>query len=293
MRTFAHLINPVNAGPESDLRMAQPITFASMQRAKMQAEAEGKISVQLLSVQFPEDHAIIPPYFTCTPDLERSVLDVGHFTVPRKYPLIGDLLERLYTHSTAEYLIFTNVDIGVQPHFYTRVNEIIEAGHEAFIINRRRIPAIYPTPDHLDAIYADRGKSHPGFDCFVFKRDIYPRFVLENVCVGIPFIGILTAQNLFAFGKNFKLFDREYLTFHLGMEVFKFRDNEFFRHNQREFWKAIAKLWPHLDSRKFPYDHWFPLLRLWRWGLHPSIPIRLALKLEGKRLMFWKKNPPN
>lgn len=284
MRRFAHLINPVRVGPESDLNLAQPITFASMRRAKKDAEASGMIQVELLSAQFPEDHEVVPNYFLKTPDLQESVLDYGDFSVARKYPLIRQLFDCLYQNSDAEYLIFSNVDIGVQPHFYQAINAWIDQGHQALIINRRRIPAKYDSPDQLKSIYNNPGKSHPGFDCFVFHRDIYPDFVFENVCVGIPYIGILCAQNLFAFGKNFKLIDKEHLTFHIGMEVFKHRDSEFLQHNKREFWKAIEKLWPKLDSRKFPYNHWLMPLRLLRWGLHPSIPIRLCVKLEGKRL---------
>ena len=43
----------------------------------------------------------------------------------RKLPLLADIIERLYENSDAEWLIYTNVDIAVQPHFYESVASII------------------------------------------------------------------------------------------------------------------------------------------------------------------------
>jgi hypothetical protein len=101
--------------------------------------------------------------------------------------------------------------------------------------------------------------------------------------VGIPFIEMLFAQNLFCHAQRFALFDREILTFHVGMEVFKRRDKEYVSFNKTEFWRAIRILLPNLDSRKFPWGRRNFLYRMIRWGLHPAIPIRLALMLEPRR----------
>lgn len=281
---IAHLINPFQPPSGSEWEYVQPITFASMKAAKDQAENRSPIKVDLLSAQFPEDHPFIPEYFLKTPHLERSVLDIHPTTSAPKYPLIGDLMSRLYEHSDAEYLVYTNIDIAVQPHFYEFIAEQVDRGLKAFIINRRRIPDTYRKVEELPEMYAELGKSHPGFDCFVFHRSLFPRFRFAHVCVGIPFIGILTAQNLFAFGEPFELFENEHLTFHIGEDVFKARHKELMQHNRKEFWKAIDELWPDLDSRKWPYSRkWLPL-RIIKWGLHPSLPIRLGLKLEWKRL---------
>ncbi len=67
------------------------------------------------------------------------MLDCGRFAVPRKLPLIKDILGRLYDASDAEYFIYTNVNIGLMPNFYVAVNAIIESGYDAFVINRRTI----------------------------------------------------------------------------------------------------------------------------------------------------------
>jgi len=276
---LAHLINAFDPPSGSEFEYVQPITFESMRVAK----AQSPVPVDLLAATTPEDHSIVPNYFQFTKDLDRTVRDVlGDNSVP-PMPLIADLIERLHASTDADYLIYTNVDIAVQPHFYTEVAKAIEAGNQAFIINRRRIPGHFRTIEELPEMYAATGKKHPGFDCFVFHRSLFPRIQLGHVCIGIPFIGILMAQNMFCYGEPFQLFEGAQLTFHVGEEVFKKRNQVLWKHNQREFWGAIGKMWNDLDSRKWPYGRqWMPL-RLVRWGLHPSLPIRLALKLELKR----------
>jgi len=255
--------------------------------------AEGRVKVVLWSTQFAEDRDCIPEGFMATADLPRSVQDCGKFSSKRRYPLLADILQALFDSSEAEYLIFTNVDIALMPDFYRRVDDLIASGNDSLIINRRRIPAIYDSAEQLDAMYQVKGKAHPGFDCFVFHRSLLPKFQLGHICIGVPFIGIGLAQNLFCYGKNFRLVKDEHLTFHIGMEIFKGRaPKEYFQHNRKEFWGAIARMWDDLDSRKFPYGkQWLPF-RLLRWGLHPSLPIRLGLALEPRRLWGLKGRPP-
>jgi len=278
MHSVAHIVNPFMADPASDLFTAQPITFKSILNAK--EKAKHTIHVELFTAQFKEDRSMAPAGFTPTKDLERSVLDIGTFEKQIKLPLLEDLLERLYHASTAEYLIYTNVDIGLYPGFYLAVNRFIEQGHDAFIINRRRLPAAYNSVNDLDRIYKEKGKEHPGFDCFVFRRDIYPKLKLKNICIGVPFVEISFSQNLFALSSNFKLFEHEQLTFHIGMEIFKKRaPREYFNYNRKHFWQLITTIHPTPDLKRFPYADNFWLLRIVRWGLHPCIPIRLVLKL--------------
>lgn len=283
MRKIAHIINPFNASPASDLYTAQPITFESMRRAK--ERVRGEVEVELWSTQYPEDRNMIPEGFRATRDLDRSVLDLGNFEKAMKLPLIDDIVRRLYEESDAEYLIYTNVDIGVYPDFYEKVNAFIEEGLDAFIINRRRLPAHFVRLDQLEEVYQEKGKKHPGFDCFVFHRELFEQFELAEVCIGVPFIGITFAQNIFALSKNYRLFEDEVLTFHIGMEIFKGRAaRDYFRYNRKQFWKAInSSLNPHLSSKKWPYANYILPIRLIKWGLQPSLPIRLGLKLEWRR----------
>src|SRR5688572_15475844 len=115
MLSFAHIVNPVIVPETSDLFFAQPITFETMRRAR--AAAQEVAEVALLTAQYPEDRPLVPDDFVATPDLERSALDLGEFKIPRKLPLVRDILDRLYESAPqADFLIYTNVDIAVMPH---------------------------------------------------------------------------------------------------------------------------------------------------------------------------------
>ncbi len=75
MPRLAHLVNVFVPQKGSEFEYVQPITLASMQHAQARA-AEAGIHVQLLTAQFPEDHAAVPPAWQATEDLDRSVRDV-------------------------------------------------------------------------------------------------------------------------------------------------------------------------------------------------------------------------
>ena len=284
MHSIAHIINPFIADKSSDLYTAQPITFASMINAKQ--KAKDVISVELYTAQFEEDKKIIPKDFNQTENLNRSVLTKNNFNHPIKLPFIIDILERLYNASKAEYLIYSNVDIGLYPDFYLKVNKFIDDGYDAFIINRRRLTAQYKSVDDLKLIENDFGKSHPGFDCFIFHRDLFPKFKLNGICIGVPFIEISFSQNLFALSENFKLYENENITFHIGMEIYKKRaPKEYFDYNKIQFWNLVPLLYNNMDLEKFPYSNRLWPIRFIKWALHPCIPIRLVVKLEIDKLL--------
>ena len=282
MPTLAHIVNLFQPLDISDLKLAQEVTVKTMIGAKDSCSSTNKI--ELFSAQIESDRIVVPAEFKATENLTRDVRDHGTFSNPVPLPILKDILDRLYNESDAEYLIFTNVDIGLQPHFYEQVLEIISSGHDAFIINRRRIPAKFHSVDQLVEMFNEKGLKHPGFDCFVFHRDLYPKFALSDVCIGVPFIGITLAQNLFCFAQNPKVFTDEHLTFHIGLELFKKRaPKEYLAYNRAQFWKSMKAIWPHLDTRKWPKGNWWLPFRMIYWGLHPSLPIRLALMLEKRR----------
>lgn len=277
--SIAHIINAVKVPETSDLFVAQPITFESMRVAKDLAK---EVKVELYSTHYPEDDELVPDYFTKTSLLERSVLDVAQFNKQRKLPILKDILDRVYEASDAEYLIYTNVDITLMPHFYEAVASIIGQGHDAFMINRRRLPAIYKSPKDLPLIWSEIGKPHPGFDCFVFHRDLYPKFKLGEVCIGIPFIEATLAHNLYAFANNFKLFDNLHLTIHLGMKVMVKHESDYYWHNRNQFNELIKVLKPQLKAGALPYSDEGFIKRTVKRGLNPSIFTKLALELETK-----------
>ena len=215
MRKIAHIINPVIVNESSDLFIAQPITFETMRIA--QEFARGHVDVALYSAQYPEDRPIIPEWFQMTPDLDRSILDIGSFHKKRKLPLIKDVLDRLYQYSEdADYLIYTNVDIAVMPYFYCTIADIIASGVDDMVINRRTISDRYKKTSEIHSMYAKIGESHPGHDCFVFKKSVYRDFILHDACIGTNWIGKILVANLIYHSFNFKEISDLHLTFHIG-----------------------------------------------------------------------------
>lgn len=238
---LAHLINPVNCSPKSDLFLAQPVTFETLRRAR---EGATRASVRLLTTQYPEDRAIIPPAFEVTSDLERSVLDLGSFPKPRKLPIFGDLIRKLYEASDGcDYLVYSNVDIAVQRDFYDRVAELAAGGLDAFTVTRRTIRS-YTSLEQLEEMYADPGRPHPGHDCFVFRRDLFPKFYLTDACVGATWFDKSLLWNLAAHAERFRAFTELHLTFHIGDDQrWKSPDSRpFSLHNKAEITKVLARL---------------------------------------------------
>lgn len=279
---IAHIINPFIAPVTSDLAIAQPITFASIQLAK--EKAKDTADIELLAACYAEDAEVVPGFIRKTSFLQKSTLDQFDFKKKIKLPFIAEILEKAINETDAEYIIYSNIDIGLYPDFYMKVNELLNQGYDALIINRRRIEPIYTKPSELDRIFAQEGKSHPGFDCFVFHRSLFEKMFFENICIGVPFIEISFSQNLFHLAKKYKIVQTNDFTFHLGMEIFKKRaPKEYLLYNRNEFRKLIKKLDPILKSKNLPFSNlWLPI-RIIKWGLHPCIPIKLGLKLEWRR----------
>jgi len=248
----AHIVNPVKVGKDSDLYIAQPVTFASMEAARRFSSHE--VDVSFFTAQYPGDRCIIPGGFVSTPDLERSVLDIRDFKIPRKLPLIKDILDRLYDNTAEEhgYLIYTNVDIGLQPYFYRTISTIAARGYDAFIINRRTIPETYRRPGELPLMYGEVGEPHKGWDCFIFKRSLYPRFRLGTACIGTDWIGRVLVTNLAVVARRFRIFTDLHLTFHIGNEKSWKSDaySDYLSHNRDECRKILEAF----ESELGPFD---------------------------------------
>jgi hypothetical protein len=279
----AHIVNPVKVSENSDLFTAQPITFESIVNAKSQSKNSASIS--LYTTQYEEDRSIIPAEFEQLSNLERSVLDVNRKLTGKKLPLISDLLAKLNEAEDSDYIIFTNMDIALMPYFYDSVFAYLEKGHDALVINRRRLSHNYSKVEELPLMYADLGKSHPGFDCFVFKTSLLEKFILDDICVGVSFLEAAMVHNIFSFAKNALFIPDAHLTFHIGMDVLVPRNNAYYQHNRRCFFDKIQpQLKPYFELKNFPYNS-LPLpKRALKWMLNPSLFTRNYLKLEGKNL---------
>lgn len=283
MIRVAHIINPVKVNENSDLHVAQPITFETISRAKN--NSSHKEYIDLYTTQYEEDKEIIPVNFTVLSNLQRSVLDANPKLSKRKLPLISDILSKISEANHPDYVVFTNMDIALMPYFYDTVFSYLEKGHDALVINRRRISDRYKTIDELPLMYADLGKSHPGFDCFVIKTELLDQFILGDICVGISFLEATLVHNIFSFANKPLYIPDAHLTFHIGMDVLVPRNNDFYKHNRSEFFdKIYPQLKPHFELKKFPYGT-LPLpKRAIKWMLNPSIFTLNYLNLEGKNL---------
>lgn len=240
MISLAHIISPVVADPESDLLIAQPITFSTMETAS--EFSRGSVNVSLFAVQFRGEPLVALPHeFIRVPDLTRSVVDLKKFEKARKLPLIKDILDRLYQTDRADYMIYTNADIALQPYFYSAVSRIIEQGYDAFIINRRTIPGHYQHSEDIPLMYAEIGEPHRGYDCFVFRRDIYPLFKLGTICIGTAWIGRVLVANMVVYANKFREFRNAHLTFHIGDAMHWRQDGyeDYVRENHNEYMRIF------------------------------------------------------
>lgn len=256
-----------------------------MERALIWSTDE--VDVQVYTTQFEEDREIIPTHFIQLSNLKRSVLDVNPQLKERKLPLIGDILEKATEIEAYDYLIYTNADIALMPHFYSFVASQLLKGHDALVINRRRIGNHYQFPEDLDLMYADLGRSHPGFDCFVFKKELINQFILDNICIGIPFLEVSLIHNIASFAKHPLYVMNGHLTFHLGTEVLSSRQkNPFYWHNRNSYFRNIQpKLSRHFKLSGFPYFSERLTKRSLKWMLNPSLFTRNYIQLEGKNLI--------
>ena len=281
---IAHIINPVAAPAGSDLAVVQPITFESMRVAKEFAQEQ--VSVSQYTVGYEEDREVTPHYFEVLDNLQHSVLDYGTFKQPRQLPLIAEILTALYDHTDAEWLIYTNADIALMPYFYITVAAEIKKGCDAIVINRRRISKAYHDVAELPSMYAAIGGSHPGYDCFIFHRSLFPHLILDRICIGVPFIEVSLLHNLIAFSQNLRLIDDAHLTFHIGMEVMPPILPEYYHYNKTIYQQQILpKIKAMLEAKRFPYAGLPLYRRLLKWGLNPSYSTALMLELEGKSMI--------
>ncbi len=253
--SLAHIINPVIADSSSDLVIAQPITFETMRSAR---EFTGdSANIDLYAIQLHNEPRIsLPHIFSRTPDLTRSVTDIKTFKQKKNLPLIKDILDTLYEYGQAEYLIYTNVDIALQPYFYRFISSIIGQGYDAFVINRRTITDKYTSSDQIPFMYAEIGESHKGYDCFIFKRSIYPMFKFGTICIGTAWVGRALLANMAAYAARFKEFRDEHLTFHIG-DSCTWRNNEFSDYFQ-ENWNQYLTVFQQLEMEHGEFE---PLVR--------------------------------
>ncbi|MCB0401874.1 MAG: hypothetical protein KDD41_07310 [Flavobacteriales bacterium] len=280
--TIVHIINPYS-GSEQHLKH-QELTFESIRRAK--SYARGSVEVQVYAMYDREDEGLIPEFVDHKFRLERSALDCDPSLKGKRLPLLKDLIDPVVAHCNADYVVYSNIDIGLQLNFYKVVQELIQQGYDAFAINRRRVSGHYSEVSDLDQIYAEAGKMHNGYDCFVFRRELANQFDLGQVCLGIPFVDSVLFFNLVAFADHFKLFTGKHLTFHLGYELVKKWGSEaWVAFNKKEYLKVLKGLKDQLQLKNLPGSGLPFLKRHFKWLMNPTIhyPTVCRLDLSSKQ----------
>jgi hypothetical protein len=282
-----HLINPYSSGNGSfDSRM-QSLTMESMVEAKRFAKKDVHISLCYTCLE--GDIVEVPSEFIQLSSLSRSIVDVHVDLNGKKLPLIQDILNKTEELGPVDYVIYTNMDIIVLPHFYSFIFGKLNQ-HDAIVVNRRRI-----TQKHIESglseIYADIGLSHPGFDCFVLEQSLLKSFDMGKICIGIPFLESAFTHHIAALAKSPLYVLDQHLTTHIGMEVMPKINQSYYWCNRNEFFKTIQpRLKKEYQLAKFPYAELPRWKRFLKWGLNPSLYTMNYLTLERKSTLdYWRK----
>lgn len=203
MHSFVHVMPTVPDCGECEISNYQDMTLRSLRIARDYAAQRG-ISVTLLRTHMVSEPHPLESGFGDTRPLNRSHIDhpgqkrgVHYDDDTPRLPLLGDILQRGYESSTAEYVVFTNLDIALFPDFYVKANALLNAGPDALQFTRLGVPHPTDMPEvskkgpwrstdyeTIIAMDASRLKHHPGTDCMVL-----PRAWVPCVEVGQSFLG--------------------------------------------------------------------------------------------------------
>jgi hypothetical protein len=278
---FAHVINTVSKHENAELFGIQQVTFNTLTKAREQTQNNDNI--QHYSISFADGIEYLPTHFKQLPHLSRDIITLFPSN-NKRLPFLSDIIRSAYQNIEAEYIIYSNLDIAIMPFFYEAIEAYLNQGYDALIINRRRIPDSLLQEPNLNLLYAEAGKIHTGYDCFVIKRDLIQNFISSDICIGIPGSGNDLFYNIFAFAENPNLFAHKHLTFHLGMELVKnWGSKELTAHNQREFYNLLDKLMPLMKADKFPGANLPFFERHYKWLMNPTLSYRHMFKLDMQR----------
>lgn len=209
-----HVVNTIGSSARPDLLVEQDRVLHSIRRAV--ATLPPEIEVEVVAVRFPDD-PLPHEWLVDGPPLERSVLDLGDFPGRGRLPLLVDLLRGFSSTvgSPWDLGLFTNIDIVLQPTFYEFVADLHRSGFDAFTVNRRTVE-----PPHADASFAEMAaaisEAHPGHDCFVFTPQVLHSVDVDDVCVGVPGVGLALLLGLALGAERFRLVNDAHVTFHVG-----------------------------------------------------------------------------
>jgi hypothetical protein len=221
-----HFVNPFRS-PHGDCDdRTQALSYETMRRAR---DFAPDVPVDLAAVVAETEEDCVPEGFHLAGALTRSVDQVWQFNHPAPLPLLFEILGLgcRYAMNLAEeygetpedvFLIYTNADICLMPHFYATIAGLVAHGFEAMTINRRTIPQYERSLGNLGKMYAEFGNPHPGYDCFVFPLAHFDHYVSSDACIGRDFVARSLLYNMIANAKYMAMLRHAHLTFHIGNE---------------------------------------------------------------------------
>lgn len=243
--TFAHIINPFVSVPNTEHGIASRITYASLKTA-IDAARNAGIEVEIKAVILPGDEAAIHPPAQFGGYLQRTVQDIHPLRPKRAYPLIADILATGSASTGSSHVIYTNMDIGLQPNFYIQLQSLIETRFDSetpFIVYRRNIPGHYAEIEQLPLMLAEPGEVAYGFDCFVFPRAYVSQLDLGHCCIGAAHFDYLMFMALdAASGFRMQRVNDIPLTFHIGNDISWSGQIDYIEHNLAESMAAIQRM---------------------------------------------------
>lgn len=211
-----HVVPLVGASARTALRSDQLATLDSIGSARDFSAAS--VEVEVVGAHFPDEE---PPHgfdwLVPVPALRRASTDYGEITVPRRLPLMADVLSALAHGEGVDAVICSNIDIGLRPDFYAAVAGLLTDGWDAFTVNRRSVssPPGAPVPAH---VRTGVGRRHPGSDCFVMTPRILRSVDVGDALLGTPFVGMILLEEMHAHARRFRRFSDLAITWHRGAD---------------------------------------------------------------------------
>lgn len=269
--SFCHIINPFPCPEDSEHGIASRITYESLRIAAEEAAKNG-IQIEVNAVVLPGDEIAIKPPAKLAGHLGRTIQDIHPMSPRRLFPLIADILRTGTESSSCDYLIFTNMDIAVQPDFYVQLHEIVEKRFEPgtpFTIYRRNISSHYNSIEQLPEMYREPGQIAYGYDCFVFPKSYVSQLDLGNCCIGAAHFDYLLFIALdAASGFRTKRINDLPLTFHIGNDIAWSSQINYIEHNLAESLAAIRRMRRRFDIpmdsnfARMEHSHFLPNARI-------------------------------
>ena len=217
---FIHILNPYKGWDVEREQAVQALTFETIRMAaKLAAPA---VEVDCVCVTCAGEGDLVPADFIAAKPLTRTVLDVAKFDKPRPLPLVFDIFDHGIAAAPPEvpgyedYIVFTNTDIHLQPHFYLAMLEFVRSGYDVIDVHRRTILDCAPSARELPFMFDDYGTTHGGTDCLVFPRRMYPFFVKNKACIGRSWVMRGMVFNCAMHARRYLVLTSARLTFHIG-----------------------------------------------------------------------------